>query len=519
MLKLGFIGDIRREAILNIARFFLVVFSFAILSIVAACGGGDAGDKVTEVLPTPTEISISVKNYQQGQVSAIQTQAVAKPTATKVPPTATPIPPTATPVPPSPTPTLTSQAVIDISKMKMAGLDSYKYSSDISIFFDGLGVTIKGSDESEWQTPNKTKTLTTLFNETAQRITIGEACYINEAHPEQYWAKQNDCDEEIHENFKRENTGLLDLAIGSELISDQIHPDYGKKTFYIDSGELEDLSRLKTTGFYEGFEESEIGTLEGFKIEYWIDSESFRLIQLDVVVNIDSADGKITLTQKTHFYAFNEKSADILSPTLHKPAPPAPAAAAATKPPAPVAPPTPTASLIEAILETDIHKSDRLLREHIDFNTNPNINPITEGQYTGLYPLHLAIAMGDTVYKDCCLSIILQNILALMEMGADLNIQTAKNKGTPLHMAILINRPDIVEALTDYSGPFFRPGASREGWLNINLMDAHGLTPLDLAILRHSQEKKKNNLESLPSFGKIIELLERRGGVRAKDLN
>ena len=55
---------------------FTVIFTLSV-----ACGGGDAEDNVAEAAPTPTEVLISVKNYQQGQVSAIQTQAVAKSTA------------------------------------------------------------------------------------------------------------------------------------------------------------------------------------------------------------------------------------------------------------------------------------------------------------------------------------------------------------------------------------------------------------------------------------------------------
>ena len=67
-----------------------------------------------------------------------------------------------------------------------------------------MGIIVTGSDEGEWQTPNKTKTLATLFNETGQRITIGQACYINEAHPEQEWTEQNDCEKEIYEKIPKD---------------------------------------------------------------------------------------------------------------------------------------------------------------------------------------------------------------------------------------------------------------------------------------------------------------------------
>ena len=80
-------------------KLIFCVFVYTSFILLLTSCGGDAENQVAEAAPTPTEVSISVKNYQQGQVSAIQTQAAEQRTVTKVPPTATPVPPTIVPVP------------------------------------------------------------------------------------------------------------------------------------------------------------------------------------------------------------------------------------------------------------------------------------------------------------------------------------------------------------------------------------------------------------------------------------
>jgi cytohesin len=92
----------------------------------------------------------------------------------------------------------------------------------------------------------------------------------------------------------------------------------------------------------------------------------------------------------------------------------------------------------------------------------------------GFVPLHMA------ANKDIA--------IALIEKGADINARVDDNRSTPLHLAALNGRLDVVQLLIE-------KGAE------INPKTKKGQTPLDLA-------RKKA----------IKELLQKKGGKKAKDL-
>ena len=260
--------------------------------------------------------------------------------ATTTTPTITPIPTaTATPTPvptATPTPAPSSQEILDKSKLAMAAVASFTYDTVVTATISQSGsiVSVTGNTEGEFQAPDKSREVTTLFDETVEILSFGDRCYINDTYPEQTWVEETPCDAApLFTEFLPGTIGLLDLGI-------ETPPALHDSIYYIDTGEVTDLSSIKVTDFYKELfsEDDSFGAVNSYRAEYRVDSHSYRLLMIHITFNVSDPElpgAELTLIIGANVYTFNKASEAIVIPPVSAPVAPAPPAPVA---PAPVAP-------------------------------------------------------------------------------------------------------------------------------------------------------------------------------------
>ena len=239
---------------------------------------GCSGGSDTETVQVATSVPIATVELP------IPTPTQVPPTPTSVPPTTTPtpIPPTPTPTPqPTPKPTLTSQAIIDKSKMVMYQRNEYRFKEEK--VFKTSNFELKFVDQGDFQSPDKTEGFMGVMNETIAYITIGTTCYEEiEANGEKKWI-QHECGYRpgFYTEFIPTKDTLMDLGI--KATPELIDGNGGRPTAYlIDNGGSENLSPIEDTDFYKDhfLDDEGPGIPQRFRIRYWINAENFRLMDL-----------------------------------------------------------------------------------------------------------------------------------------------------------------------------------------------------------------------------------------------
>lgn len=146
----------------------------------------------------------------------------------------------------------------------------------------------------------------------------------------------------------------------------------------------------------------------------------------------------------------------------------------------------PKIDLLKAIWE---EKTD-IVRQHMAYGTDPNANPVQDGDLEGAYPLHLAAVKLP------------EAIQILIDNGATLDLRAAnKDQATPLHWAAFFLQLESVKTLIQADAP-------------INILDANQLTPLDSVNLIWLLSESDTRRVAEP----IIEFLQGRGGKTAVEL-
>ena len=146
----------------------------------------------------------------------------------------------------------------------------------------------------------------------------------------------------------------------------------------------------------------------------------------------------------------------------------------------------PKIDLLKAIWED---KTD-IVRQHMAYGTDPNANPVQDGDLEGAYPLHLAAVKSP------------ESIQVLIDHGGTLDLRAAnKDKATPLHWAAFFVQLESVKTLIQAGAP-------------INVLDANEGTPLDSAnfIWLISESDTRRIAEP------VIEFIKGRGGKTGAEL-
>ena len=146
----------------------------------------------------------------------------------------------------------------------------------------------------------------------------------------------------------------------------------------------------------------------------------------------------------------------------------------------------PKIDLLKAIWEgeTDI------VRQHMAYGTDPNTNPVQDGDLEGAYPLHLAVVKSP------------EAIQILIDNGATLDLSAAnKDQATPLHWAAFFLQLESVQTLIQAEAP-------------INILDANHFTPLDSVNLMWLLSESDTRRVAEP----IINFIKASGGKTAAEL-
>jgi hypothetical protein len=290
--------------------------------------------------PTPTVTPVPVATVEPARIYT----PVPTPTPTPSPTVTTTPTPMATPTP-TPTPVPNAQSIIDQSKIVMFNLESFR--ADDTWRFESPNFKVVSTGYTEYQTLNKSRIGKMEFaNDVLHQLQISDKCYEEiDWFGETKW-RVAECEEEFDNGFSPEKVTVLDLDIESY----PVIKDYeGSTTYYINSGELKDISQMSQTTYYEAFftdEGSDKPT--SYKIEYWIDRDSLVLRKIKFIYYIDSISDPASTLGKvgdpleieiTAIYsAINEIKEEIVAPPVDSDRP------VATATPPPTATPNPAAS-------------------------------------------------------------------------------------------------------------------------------------------------------------------------------
>jgi Tol biopolymer transport system component len=306
---------------------------------------------------------------------------------------------------------LSAQAIIDKSKMAMHQLSEYRYKLRMIVKTSNMELTL--NDQVDFQSPDKIKGVTEYANEKESYIAIGTTCFYEiEAYGVQTWA-QDECngDNRPYTKFIPTKDTLMDLGVNT--VPELIEGKQGRPTAYlIDNGDLTDLSLIEGTAFYQDFfGDDGPGVPRKFRIQYWINSANFRLMDLVISFSIppesvSNGDGFgfkegsfVDVAFVLEYRPLTERIPDIKAPSI---ATPTPTAVPLTPPPTrtPLTPfltPTPTpipTSLPEPIrtivLSSNVHGDYEIyhyqptqqgvslffnLTDNDRTDTDPNVSP------------------------------------------------------------------------------------------------------------------------------------------------